>query len=787
MAYESFTFKATINNASVGSFLQRPPSDFSAAGLSDSSPLQGYGYTIPPNEAGRGFFEVIPSDYTSTKITWGVSIALTSGLTGIPEPSEVRIVYSAFGQPQTVAEGDTVLTTTRNDVSIYYHEEVPSGKWAYYSMFIKYSSVNNRDWYERVASTEVLVPTNYGSRDLLYTRIPMHYRFDDESLGLLNYTTGLDQRLPDDLKDKGPLYRMLDVVGWDMDYLRTTATYLMQKNDPSVANTEALNQLAAQLGVPINATDIGGGRARNLLSLYKYQPVIKGRVRGVEEFITAITGCDAEIVPTNSNYLTSGYLNGNFSTVVNSPNNTNPTGDKWKLERPSSQAISLATVTTPAATSGWNSADLQTYPGLQLTASSVSGASVSQINIACLKAELASASQASSILVEYSAQATAAGQGASVIGFLISDTTQSASVVNYYNSASVVGPAGFIKSIRYPSTSAKMDVEVNMGIVGNGTLSTGTKYFHMFVAYDTMKPVNLLLRVNKIAPMDEYPYDIKVYSNRVNLCRDPRFYGGIVTTAASVDTAAYWRASGASVTTPTPELVQYSAESINILYDVTVSANIKRYNTVGTTSSASAVNVQLTDLVRQSGVYKHAPIKRGINYYFSIDDVNNNITSVELYNNEIGVSMTSASSPVRTQSALRGTRKWWVLQVPDVGYYEWPQDIKNCSLIIKASISSTTPLTVADAVLEPKVIGDFFDGNSVNGGWLQGATASTGTHDFRWGANGPNQDFSYYSPDYMRSRKLVENNIQYAVPTTEQAYIAASNYAKLLFNSIPGV
>jgi len=787
MAYASFQLK-TPTNASTGSFLQQAPSAFSGAGLDDSSPLKGDGYTIPPNEAGRGFFAVIPSDYNATKLSWGVSIALATGLTGTPQPSEVRIVYSALGQPQTVAEGDTILTTKSNDVSLYYHEGVPSGKWAYYSMFIKYESVATRSWYEKVASTEVLVPTNYGSRNLLYSRIPMHYRFDDESLGLLNYATGLDGNLPDDLKDKGPLYRMLDVIGWDMDYLRTTTAYLMEKNDPSIANTEALDELTFQLGIPVNATEIGGARARNLLSLYKYQSQIKGRVRGVEEFITALTGCDTEIVPVNPNYLTSVHLSYGTVSTANSPSTLAPATEKWRLERPSSQPISATAVTTPPSTTGWNTSTLQNYTGVSLTASSVSGASVSQINIACLKAELLNVSQASSILVEYSAQSLTAGQGASVIGFMVSDTTQSASVVNYINSASVIGPAGFITNIRYPSTEMKTNVQLNMGIVGDGSLTTGTKFFHMFIAYDTMKPVDLFLRVQNVSAMDKYPYNIKVYSNRVNLCRDPRFAGGIVGTAASVNTASFWRASGASLTFPLPEVVQYEEAAISVFYDVSVTANIKRYQTVGTTSSASAVAVQLTDLVRQSSVYKHVPIMRGVDYYFSIDDVNNRITSVELYNNEIGVSMVTSSSPVRTESALRGTRKWWKLRVPDTSYYEWPRGINNCSLIINASINSTTPLTVADAVFEPKVIGDFFDGNSVNGGWLAGGSGgSYGTHDYRWGANGANADFSYYSPDYMRSRRLVENNIAYAVPTTEQAYIAASSYAKLIFNSIPGV
>lgn len=790
MAYASFQFK-TPTNVNTGSFLQQAPSAFSSAGLDDSSPLKGDGYVIPPNEAGRGFFEVIPSDYNAVKLSWGLSVAIATTLSATPQPHEVRIVYSALGQPQTVAEGDTIVETDSNAVSQYYHEGVPSGKWAYYSMFIKYESVATRSWYEKVASTEVLVPTDYGSRNALYSRIPMHYRFDDESLGLLNYTTGLEARLPERLKDKGPLYRMLDVIGWDMDYLRTTTQYLMEKNDPSIANTEALDQLTTQLGVPINATEIGAARARNLLSLYKYQSQIKGRVRGVEEFVTAVTGCDTEIVPVMPNYLTSAHLGSGYGTVTtnNSPNVLDPATDEWRLERPSTQPLLATNVTTPPTTTGWNSSSLQAYTGVALTASSVSGASVSTINIACLKAKLLNVSQASSILVEYSAQSRTAGQGASVIGFMVSDTTQSASVVSYFNSASVVGPAGFVNSTRYPSTDMKMNVQLNMGIVGNGTLTTGTKFFHMFIAYDTMKPVDLLLRVQKISAMDKYPYNIKVYSNRVNLCRDPRFAGNIVTTAASVSTTSLWRASGDSLTTPTPELIEYSAAEAVGAYDVSITANLKRYQTIGTTSGASAVAVQLTDLVSQSGVYQHVPIMRGIPYYFSIDDVNDRITSVVLYNNEIGATMASASAPVRVTNALRGNRKWWKLEVPDTSYYEWPRNINNCSLIINASITSAsaTFLVIADAMLEPKVLGDFFDGNSVNGGWLVGVSGSSGTHDYRWGGKGANADFSYYSPDYMKSRRLVENNIQYAVPTTEQAYIAASSYAKLLFNSIPGV
>lgn len=787
MAYSSFQLK-TPTNANTGSFLQQVPSAFSSAGLDDSSPLRGDGYTLPPNEAGRGFFKVIPSDYTAAKLSWGVSVALATTLTATPQPHQVRIVYSSQGQPQTVAEGDTVVQTTSNSVSEFYHEGVPSGKWAYYSMFIKYESVATRSWYERVASVEVLIPTNYASRDLLYSRIPMHYRFDDETLGLLNYTNGLDAVLPEPLKDKGPLYRMLDVIGWDMDYLRTTTNYLMEKNDPYIANTEALVQLAAQLGVPIDAEDIGGARARTLLNLQKYQEYIKGRVTGVTEFITAVTGCDVKVTPTPTNYLTAAHLTYGTVTTANSPSTLAPATEKWRLERPSTQPISASTTSTPATTTGWNSADLQTYTGVTMTASSVSGASVSSINIACLKAELLNVSNAASIIVEYSAQSLSANQGASVIGFMVSDSTQSASVVSYINSASVVGPSGFINDVRYPSTDGKMNVQVNLGIAGDGSLTSATKYFHLFIAYDTMKPVDLLLRVQKIYANDKYPYNIKIYSNRINLCRDPRFAGGIATTAASASTASYWRASGDSISTATT-LVQEAEAAINASYVEALSSTLKRYITVSTSSAASAVAVQLTDLVNQSGVYKHVPIQRGINYYFSIDDVNERITSVSLYNNEIGATMASASAPVREVGLAKGKRRWWLLRVPEVSAYEWPLNIKNSSLVINASITSaaSTALVVADAVLEPKILGEFFDGNSVNGGWLEGATLGSGTHDFRWGGGGANADFSYYSPDYMRSRRLVENNIQYAIPTTEQAYIAASNYAKLMFNSIPGV
>jgi hypothetical protein len=60
--------------------------------------------------------------------------------------------------------------------------DVPQGKWAYFSLFVQYSS-SSYTYYERVASVKILATEYLGSTYALWDRIPEYYREQDSNLG----------------------------------------------------------------------------------------------------------------------------------------------------------------------------------------------------------------------------------------------------------------------------------------------------------------------------------------------------------------------------------------------------------------------------------------------------------------------------------------------------------------------------------------------------------------------------------------------------------------------------
>ena len=64
--------------------------------------------------------------------------------------------------------------------------------------------------------------------------------------------------------------------------------------------------------------------------------------------------------------------------------------------------------------------------------------------------------------------------------------------------------------------------------------------------------------------------------------------------------------------------------------------------------------------------------------------------------------------------------------------------------------------------------GDYFDGDNINGGWLQGEEASSGVSDYRWGdGNNQHNAFSYYTLDYQRTVSTVTRMLPYIIPITQ--------------------
>jgi phage tail-like protein len=292
MARKSFTLQKL--SAEYGSYVQYPSGTGAASvGLTvrtdDDSRLKSDGLLVAPIlstpvRSGSllpyaSFFSAEVSDYEEIILTWDAPL---NDLSLAPTNSTVvatalLISYSEDGEPPTVSDG-TVITSDATS-NIYYHK-VPSGKWAYYTMFVKFESRDGDLYYEPTAKLAVLTPAKYNSVDDLYKKIPEYYRNLDD-----NMSTGLG----------GPLYRYLSIFGFEIDRVRTALDFMISMKDPQLANSEVLDYLAQDLGVDLRAHELGAARLRNLMNIIGYLRRSEGTIGSLEYAMQAITGSDIEI------------------------------------------------------------------------------------------------------------------------------------------------------------------------------------------------------------------------------------------------------------------------------------------------------------------------------------------------------------------------------------------------------------------------------------------------------------------------------------------------------------
>ena len=219
------------------------------------------------------FFEARSTDYKQVTLKWGLTL-YELGVTA--EPYSVHIVYSPFGCPDTIAEGSVLIETRTIEEFVHVGVE---GEWAYYTMFIRYKS-NNDEYYEPVSKLEVLVPSDYGSTDSLYAKIPAYYQYQDEV-------------------GTGDLKKYLSVFGWDLDKFRTTLDFAISMKDPRVANEETLDYIASDLGVGVTVSDLGSQRLRDLLTIVSNSRKKNGTGSSIEQFLEAVIGANVEIDGNN--------------------------------------------------------------------------------------------------------------------------------------------------------------------------------------------------------------------------------------------------------------------------------------------------------------------------------------------------------------------------------------------------------------------------------------------------------------------------------------------------------
>lgn len=321
MAYKSFVLRSTSTTSTTkGSYLQYPAgSEAASVGLtvreysdtrlrSDETTATTVDETtplipivtpvlsdpiIPGNEIAEGrvltkvaYFQSQVLDYNEIELSWGAPLA--SDITITPQPTRVIINYSDIGEPQTVSEGLTIVDSDTVSEIRHFPE---SGRWAYYTLFIKYesrsvgASTNINTYYEKGASLAELMPYNYGCTNDMYSKIPEYYRLLDGNL---------------DTGNGGPLYRMISMFGFEADRVRTTIDYLIASKDPLFAHSEILDVLSKDLSLGIRVDELGTAVLRELLNNIGNIRRSLGTPIATKSAVEAITGSYVDIDSDNN-------------------------------------------------------------------------------------------------------------------------------------------------------------------------------------------------------------------------------------------------------------------------------------------------------------------------------------------------------------------------------------------------------------------------------------------------------------------------------------------------------
>lgn len=292
MARKSFTLQKNVTG--YGSYISYPSgSEAASFGLAvredDDSRLKSDGILVAPilsNPARSGsllpyvsFFEAEVVDYQAIQLEWDAPLNDLNLVESVDTvvATQIIVVYSEEGEPQTISDGITLVND--NNINSYYHS-VPIGKWAYYTLFVRFQSRGGDNYYEPAAKLAVLTPKFYGSTDELYARIPEYYRLLDEDL---------------DVGEGGPLYKYLSIFGYEIDRVRTAIDQIMIMKDPKVANSQVLDYISQDLGTGLRVHELGATRLRNLINIIGFLRRSEGTKASLELAIQALTGSDVEV------------------------------------------------------------------------------------------------------------------------------------------------------------------------------------------------------------------------------------------------------------------------------------------------------------------------------------------------------------------------------------------------------------------------------------------------------------------------------------------------------------
>ena len=279
--------RGTITDAPVG--LTRTDAD---------SALRADGFIVAIPAFSNAEFNATATTYSSVKLSWSPFVLIDPENNGVGDTAiqSVVVVYSATGAPETVADGIIIKTQNYNDTTYAVtHQNVPTGRWAYYSLFIYYNQngtgATEINWYERVATLQELVPKDYGLTNQLWNRIPSHHRLAD-TFGMATDPSGLS---------RGYLYRFLDIFGFEFNKTRTLLQSVISQYDPEETEAESIEQLSKLVGLEVTPQDVGTSRIREIIKDITYYRQRKGTIDAFKQYLVALTGSQVDVAESTTN------------------------------------------------------------------------------------------------------------------------------------------------------------------------------------------------------------------------------------------------------------------------------------------------------------------------------------------------------------------------------------------------------------------------------------------------------------------------------------------------------
>jgi hypothetical protein len=189
------------------------------------------------------------------------------------------LLRSSYGTPVSISDGDVLLDETSPYSLQYNDKNLKSGHFYYYALFV-FSTLT--DSWVQAATAQGLVLTDWGFGGTFFNWVPDWYLELDTGLGT-------------DAQPVGPLVRYLNLLGYEMDWVRSEIESLILFSNVDLISGTLLPYLGGNYGMEYEP-ELGMTRSRilvkNAVFLYKN----RGTLIGIAAAGSAFTGFGCEVL-----------------------------------------------------------------------------------------------------------------------------------------------------------------------------------------------------------------------------------------------------------------------------------------------------------------------------------------------------------------------------------------------------------------------------------------------------------------------------------------------------------